>query len=68
MEPLPVDKKFGIIYANPPWEYDGKFKGAAVKHYKLMDLQSICNILVKKIADKNCARLLKQQVQSYQMY
>jgi N6-adenosine-specific RNA methylase IME4 len=58
VEKLPIDKKFGIIYADPPWKYDGKFAGAAVNHYKLMELQDICKLPVKNIADKNCALLL----------
>jgi hypothetical protein len=47
MEILPIDKKFGFIYADLPWKYDSKFAGAAVNHYKLMELQDICKLPVK---------------------
>jgi N6-adenosine-specific RNA methylase IME4 len=55
---LLVDEKFGIIYADLPWKYTGKFKGAACKYYKLMNFDEICKMPVKQLTNKNCALLL----------
>ena len=53
------NKKYQIIYADPPWQYDRKTgKGIAVDHYTTMSLQEICNLPVEKLADKNCALFL----------
>ena len=50
-----TDKKYQIIYADPPWSYaDKSCDGACAKHYKTMGINDICNIPVKQIADKNC--------------
>lgn len=53
-------KKYNIIYADPPWAYlwgKGKNGGhfAPEKHYQTMEVDEICKLNVKKIADKNCA-------------
>ena len=56
--PLP-DKKYDIIYADPPWQYDqklnkGQYAGdKASYHYQTMDTDSICRIPVKEIRDEN---------------
>ena len=55
-----VKKKYQIIYADPPWNYkvwSGKGKTAA-NHYKLMDIEAICNLPVKDICDKDCILFL----------
>lgn len=53
------NKKYQIIYADPPWQYDRKTgKAIAVDHYTTMSLQEICNLPVEKLADKNCALFL----------
>lgn len=59
-----TDKKYNIIYADPPWQYGdkrtGKGKnnpngaGGAEKHYKTMRTEDICNLPIKNIADDNC--------------
>lgn len=54
--PLP-DKKYQIIYADPPWSYRDKAnagnRGASHK-YPVMDLEVICSLPVQKIAADNC--------------
>lgn len=56
MNNLP-DKKYQIIYADPPWQYKDKAavgkRGAQFK-YNIMSLTEICNLPVKDIADNNC--------------
>lgn len=55
-----TDKKYEIIYADPPWHYkwgEGKNGGnfAPEKHYKTMTVDEICELNIKRIAAKNCA-------------
>lgn len=41
MTPLP-DKKYGIIYADPPWSYNNcGTRAAASKHYDTMTIDEI---------------------------
>lgn len=48
-------KKYGIIYADPPWSYkDSGCQGAAAAHYPTMSVDDICKLPVKDLADKNC--------------
>lgn len=52
-----MNKKYDIIYADPPWSYrtwsaKGGHKSASV-HYNTMTLQDICDLPVKKIASEN---------------
>lgn len=53
-------KKYNIIYADPPWNYDfGKSSSRFVgDKYELMKLQDIAKIPVKEIADDNCVLLI----------
>ncbi len=58
-----TDKKYSIIYADPPWEYrqSGGIKnsrGMAKQHYKTMNTDDICKLPVSKIATKNCLLFL----------
>lgn len=54
-----IDKKYQIIYADPPWKYkDSTCEGSAEKHYKTMPIEDICNLPVKEIADKNAVLFL----------
>ena len=54
MIPFP-NKKYNIIYADPPWSYKGKMMNSSVTdHYSVMTINDICNLPVKKIANKNC--------------
>lgn len=44
-------KKYGIIYADPPWSYaDKTINGAAEKHYPTMKLPEILALPVKDLA------------------
>ena len=54
-----TDKKYQIIYADPPWRYaDRKCNGACEFHYNTMKLDDIKKLPVKEIADKNCVLFL----------
>lgn len=59
-----TDKKYKVIYADPPWRYNArhnlntKFGGGAAGHYKTMTLDEIGALPVKKLADTNCALFL----------
>lgn len=49
-----TDKKYSIIYADPPWRYaDKKCNGGAEKYYPTMSINDICNLPVKNIANKD---------------
>lgn len=56
------NKKYNIILADPPWSYKvWSNKGAgrsAESHYHTMDAQSIRNMPVKDIVDKNAVLLM----------
>ena len=60
MIPLP-DKKYNIIYADPPYSFTGHkyqdsnrgFGNKVEDRYKTMSIKSICNIPVKKITNDN---------------
>lgn len=54
-----TDKKYKIIYADPPWTYkDRKCNGNCSSHYETMSQQEICNLPVKNLADKDCILFL----------
>ena len=56
MIPFP-DKKYKIIYIDPPWQYDDKAKSGnrgAESKYDVMSLEDICNLPVKQISDQDC--------------
>lgn len=49
-----ADKKYNVIYADPPWRYQDKgCSGSAESHYNTMKIGDICNLPVKDIADEN---------------
>lgn len=57
------DKKYQIIYADPPWSYRNKNTGGSMKSgagakYPTMSIQEICELPVKEIADKNSVLFL----------
>lgn len=53
-----TDKKFNIIYADPPWYYwEGGEKNQSL-HYKTMTIDEICSLPVKNISDDNCILFL----------
>ena len=58
------NKKYQIIYADPPWSYNDKQKklgtngfGAGIR-YKLMDNKEIMKLPINDLADKNCILFL----------
>lgn len=58
MIPLP-NKKYKIIYADPPWKYQDKgCNGNCESHYRTMDIKQICELPVKNITDKDCVLFL----------
>lgn len=64
MIPFP-DKKYQIIYADPPWECSNDcvapksyIKHSDSFHYNSMKLVEICNIKVLNISDNNCLLFL----------
>lgn len=53
-----IQKKYNIIYADPPWSYKtysekGKTHSAE-KHYPTMSIEDIKSLPVSEIADKDC--------------
>jgi len=58
------NKKYKIIYADPPWAYNDKRNkhprlcGGALSHYKTMSIQEIKNLPIKDITEENCMLFL----------
>jgi site-specific DNA-methyltransferase (adenine-specific) len=53
--PALPNKKYNIIYADPPWAYkDKSCQGNAAQHYPLMKDADICNLPIKDIAADDC--------------
>jgi N6-adenosine-specific RNA methylase IME4 len=53
-----TDKKFNIIYADPPWSYwEGGQKHQSL-HYQTMSIDDIKRLPVHRIADENCILFL----------
>jgi N6-adenosine-specific RNA methylase IME4 len=59
--PFP-NKKYQIIYADPPWEYDSGrcltpeslLSGDNQTPYSYLSIKDICSLPVSNLADKNC--------------
>lgn len=50
------DKKYKVIYADPPWSYDNKAsEGAAEDEYKTMTIDQLCAMPVSELAAEDCA-------------
>lgn len=56
-----TNKKYSIIYADPPWNYkdkrtDYKISGGATKHYKTMNLEELKELgkIIQNIAAEDC--------------
>ncbi len=48
------NKKYQIIYADPPWKYKGEMmNGSVTDHYSVMALEDICNLPVNSITADN---------------
>ena len=53
-----TNKKYNIIYADPPWQYwEGGQKNQSL-HYGTMSINDICNLPIKNISDDNCILFL----------
>lgn len=53
------NKKYSIIYADPPWSYNDKScQGNAAEHYQLMKDEDICGLPGKDIAADDCVLFL----------
>lgn len=53
------DKKYGIVYADPPWRYDMKRgSGVAENHYPTMSIEEICALPIADLASKDSALFL----------
>lgn len=49
-----TDKKYNIIYADPPWRYDDRgAPGGAERHYPTMTIEDIKSLPVSKISADN---------------
>ena len=56
---MPENKKYSIVYADPPWRYDMKRgKGVAENHYPTMSIEEICALPVADLAAKDSALFL----------
>lgn len=59
-----TDKKYSIIYADPPWKYNSrtnkktKFGGGCGGHYNLMTMNEIEKLPIPQIAADNCVLFL----------
>ena len=54
MIPFP-DKKYSVIYADPPWNYAaGGATRNAERHYKTMKPEDIFDLPVQDIAEDDC--------------
>lgn len=57
-----AEKKYNIIYADPPWQYKVYSKKglgrSAEHHYPTMDIEDICALPVGNLAAKDCALFL----------
>lgn len=54
---MKINKKYNIIYADPPWKYNDKRKngyGGCENHYDILSNNEIYNLPVKNISSKNC--------------
>jgi len=54
------NKKYQIIYADPPWAYRnmGNIQATANAHYSTMKNDDICELPIQNLADDNCILFL----------
>lgn len=63
IKPFP-NKKYNIIYADPPWAYKDKrdkhprICGGALSHYQTLSLNEIKSLPIQDISDDNCMLFL----------
>ena len=56
---IETQKKYSIIYADPPWRYQQKnLSGAAEHHYSTMSVEEICQLDVASVAADDCVLFL----------
>lgn len=56
---MPENKKYGVIYADPPWRYQmSRGSGVTENHYPTMSIEEICALPVADIAAKDCVLFL----------
>ena len=58
---FPRDKKYQVIYADPPWQYDRtstKLYNQCEAHYPVMSYDELKKMDISSIADKHCALFL----------
>jgi len=57
-----TDKKYRILYADPPWNYNDKQNtpvlGGAAKHYSTMTIDELCALPIKDITEKDAVLFL----------
>jgi len=59
--PQPIEGKYRIIYADPPWKYNDKLidgYGPAEFHYPTMTIQELCGLPIKNITEDNAVLFL----------
>jgi|SRR5581483_978205 len=50
---IAANRKFGTVYADPPWPYDNTTsRGAAENHYRAMRVDAIAELPIAKLADQ----------------
>lgn len=62
-EPPPLDGKYRIFYADPPWKYGDPllvegYKISAEQHYPVMSIEELCLLPIKNIAENNAVLFL----------
>ncbi len=60
-EVAPVEGKYRVIYADPPWSYCRSMNetyGSADKHYPTMPITDICEMTISEIAEDNAVLFL----------
>jgi len=58
---IDINKKYNIIYADPPWSYNDKMSGHSFSldhEYETQPLEWIKKLPVQNISDKNCVLFL----------
>jgi N6-adenosine-specific RNA methylase IME4/ParB-like chromosome segregation protein Spo0J len=61
IEPFPEEGNYGVIYADPPWQYNNSGLdeyGHAERHYDTMGIDDLCELPVGRIAAEDCALYL----------
>lgn len=59
-----TNKKYDIIYADPPWQFNNKKTGGSMKsgsehqYLSVMSVDDICNMPIPEIASDNCTLIM----------